>query len=291
MLGAGATACRWCRPRKNAVMAGCKPECLPVVLAALEAVCTDDFNIHGVLATTMGAAPVVVVNGPIRRAIGMNSGIGVLGSGNRANMTIGRALNLVLRNVGGAEPGGVDRSTFGQPAKLGFCFPEDEETSPWTPLCSDFGVEAGRSAVTVYCGTGTSIVVDQLSREPESLARSFAGTLRAMLHPKLVMGFDVMLVIGPEHGRIFAEASWSKDDLKARLLELLMIPGKELVRGTDGIAEGMPEQVAEASLPKFPPGALHVAFAGSGAGLFSTIIPGWVRGQIGSVPVSKEIRS
>ncbi len=275
----------------NAVMAGCKPENLPVVLTALEAACTDEFNIHGVLATTMGAAPVVIVNGPIRRAIGMNSGIGVLGSGNRANMTIGRALNLVLRNIGGARPGGVDRSTFGQPAKLGFAFPEDEEASPWTPICADFGVDASTDAVTLFCGSGSTLVVDQLSREPESLARSFATTLRAVLNPKLVMAFDCMLVVGPEHGRVFAQAGWSKADLKKRLLELLQIDGKEVVRGAGGIAEGMPEQVADTTVPKFLPDAIHIAFAGSGAGLFSTIIPGWVRGQVGSVPVAKEIRS
>ncbi len=102
----------------NAVMAGAKPEYLPVILAALEAACTDEFNIHGVLATTMPVGPVIVVNGPIRRAIGMNSGGNVLGQGNRANLAIGRALQLVIRNVGGGRPGGVDRAAHGNPGKL-----------------------------------------------------------------------------------------------------------------------------------------------------------------------------
>ena len=101
----------------NAVMAGCRPEYLPVVIAAVEAVCTDAFNIHGVLATTMGVGPLIVVNGPIRHALGMNSGINVMGQGNRANATIGRALQLVIRNVGGGRPGEVDRATYGNPAR------------------------------------------------------------------------------------------------------------------------------------------------------------------------------
>ncbi len=275
----------------NAVMAGCKPEYLPVVLAAVEAVCTDQFNMHGALATTMGVAPVIVVNGPIRRAIGMNSGINVFGQGNRANMSIGRALQLVVRNVGGGRPGEVDRSTFGNPGKLSFCFPEDEEGSPWTPLCADFGVEAGRNAVTVFAGTGDRLVVDQLSRDPESLARSLAINLRSVHHPKLVMAFDAMLIIGPEHARVFAEAGWTKAQLLERLHALLQIPGSELVRGADGIAEGLPETVKGVTLPKFPPGGLLLCHCGGGAGLFSTIISGWVRGEIGSSPVVKEITS
>lgn len=106
----------------NAVMAGCKPEYLPVVIAAIEAVCTDEFNIHGVMATTMGASPVLVVNGPIRDRIGMNSGLMALGSGNRANATIGRAVRLAVRNIGGSKPGGTDRSTLGNPMKITMCF-------------------------------------------------------------------------------------------------------------------------------------------------------------------------
>ena len=118
----------------NAVMAGCKPEYFPVVLAALAAACTDSFNMHGILATTMPVGPVLVVNGPIRQRIGMNSGVNVLGQGNRANATIGRALQLVIRNMGGGRPGEIDRAAHGNPGKLGFCFAEDEEHSPFTPL-------------------------------------------------------------------------------------------------------------------------------------------------------------
>ena len=274
----------------NAVMAGCLPEYLPAVLAAVEAVCTDEFNIHGVLATTMPVGPVVIVNGPIRRRIGMNSGKNVFGQGNRANATIGRALQLVVRNVGGGRPGEVDRATHGNPGKLGFCFAEDEEGSPWPPLASDFGAASGTDALTVFTGEGPRCIVDQLSRDPDSLARTYAVNLRTLHHPKLVLAFDCLLAIGPEHSRIFREAGWSKADLLARITELLQIPGRELVRGADGIAEGLPESVANATLPKFRPGGLLLVHCGGGAGLFSAMIGGWASGAVGSAPVMREIR-
>jgi hypothetical protein len=273
----------------NAVMAGCKPEYLPVVLAAVEAACTDAFNAHGLLATTMPTAPVLIVNGPIRRRIGMNSDINVFGQGNRANSTIGRALQLVIRNVGGGKPGEVDRATFGNPGKVGFCFAEDEEGSPWTPLSTDLGAEAGVDTVTLFPGEGPRSVVDQISRDPESLARTFAVNLRTVHHPKMVMAFDAVLAVGPEHARIFREAGWDKAKLAARLHELLLIPGEELVRGAGGIDEGLPESVRNATLPKFRPGGLMLVHCGGGAGLFSAIIGGWVTGEMGSQPVIQEV--
>src|SRR5262245_35636202 len=207
----------------NAVMAGCKPEYLPVVIAAVEAACTDEFNAHGLLATTMPSGPVLIVNGPIRRALGMNCGMNVFGQGNRANSTIGRALQLVIRNVGGGRPGEVDRATFGNPGKLAFCFAEDEEGSPWPPLSADLGAAAGTNTVTLFPGEGPRSIVDQLSRDPESLARTLAACLRTLHHPKLVLAFDCILAIGPEHARVFAEAGWDKPRLIGRLTELLQI--------------------------------------------------------------------
>jgi hypothetical protein len=132
----------------NAVMAGCRPDYLPVVIAAVEAICTDDFNMHGVLATTMDVGPIIIVNGPIAREIGMNSGGNVLGQGNRANATIGRAVQLVVRNVGGGKPGGVDRSAHGSPHKIGLAFAEDEVGSPWSSLAESRGFDADQSTVT-----------------------------------------------------------------------------------------------------------------------------------------------
>ena len=274
----------------NAVMAGCKPEYLPVVLAAVEAACTDEFNMHGVLATTMPVGPVLIVNGPIRRAIGMGSGRNVFGQGNRANLAIGRALQLVVRNVGGGRPGEVDRATFGNPGKLAFCFAEDEEGSPWEPLSVSLGAAPGTSTVTVFAGEGPRSITDQLSRDPESLARSFAACLRTLHHPKLVVAFDCLLAVGPEHARVFREAGWSRKRLLERLHELLQIPGSELVRGAGGIAEGLPESVRDATLPKFRPGGLLLVHCGGEAGLFSAMIGGWASGAVGSQPTLREVR-
>jgi hypothetical protein len=275
----------------NAVLAGCKPEYLPVVLAAVEAACTDEFNGHGLLATTYFSGPVVVVNGPVARSIGMNSGINALGQGNRANATIGRALQLVIRNVGGGRPGGVDRATLGNPGKYTFCFAEDEDGSPFEPLSVWRGLAPGVSAVTLFAGSGVQAMVDQLSRTPESLCGSLAACLRTVAHPKLPMAFDALVVLSPEHARVFRDAGWSRDRLLEELSSRLLLQGSDIVRGAGGIAEGVPEAFAGATLPKFRDGGLLVAHAGGGAGLFSAIIGGWASGSTGSTPVTLEVRA
>jgi len=272
----------------NAVMAGCRPEYLPVVIAAVEAACDERFNIHGVLATTYAPGPVVIVNGPIARAIGMNAGVNALGQGNRANATIGRALQLVVRNVGGGRPGEVDRATLGHPGKYTFCFAENEADSPWEPLSVERGLPPHTSAVTVFAGEGPRAVFDQLSRTPESLARSFAWCLRTVAHPKLARDYEAVVVVSPEHARVFRLAGWTKARLREEVLRLLVIPGEDLVRGACGIAEGMP--TAE-TLPKFLPDRLWFVHAGGSAGLFSSIIGSWVAGEAGSQPVTREVPS
>lgn len=276
----------------NAVMAGCKPEYLPVVLAAVEAACMDAFCMHGVLATTYFSGPVLIVNGPITKAIDMNSGINALGQGNRANATIGRALQLIIRNVGGGLPGGVDRATLGNPGKCTFCFAENEENSPWEPLSIERGFPEGSSTVTLFAGDGVHAVSDQLSRTPESLAGSYAGSLRSVAHTKIFVTADAMLVVSPEHARVFREAGWSKQRLRREIDELLKTPGRELVRGAHGIAEGMLERFSDMELTKFRPGGLHIVHAGGPAGMFSAIIGGWLAsGPVGSQSVTREIIS
>jgi hypothetical protein len=273
----------------NAVLAGCRPEYLPVVLTAVEAACTDEFNMHGLLCTTWFSGPVVIVNGPARHHLGMNSGVNALGQGNRANATIGRALQLVVRNVGGGRPGEIDRATLGTPGKYTFCFAEDEEGSPWEPLSVERGLPDGTSAVTLFAGYGPHAVGDQLSRTPESLAQSLAWALEAIWHPKLAMYCDAVLVVSPEHGRVFREAGWSKGRLREELLALLTTPGTEMVRGARGCAEGMPESLAGADIPKYTPEGLLIVHAGGAAGLFSAVIGGWVRSTVGSTPVTREV--
>lgn len=275
----------------NAVMAGCKPEYLPVVLAAVEAALVDEFAMHGVLCTTMFAGPLVIVNGPMAKAVGMNSGVNALGQGNRANATIGRAVQLVIRNVGGGRPGELDRATLGTPGKYTFCFAEAED-SAWEPLSVERGFARTQSTVTLFAGEGVQGIVDQKSRTPESLARSFALCLRAVDHPKLAMAGDAVLVVSPEHSRVFIEAGWSKARLREELERLLQLPGDEMVVGAGGITEGLPAAMAGSTVPKFRPGGLLIVRAGGTAGLFSAVIAGWAAsGPVGSTPVTREIRS
>jgi hypothetical protein len=274
----------------NAVMAGCKPEYLPVVLAAVEAACTDAFNMHGLLCTTYFSGPVVIVNGPIAARLGINSGVNCMGQGHRANATIGRALQLVVRNVGGGVPGGIDRATLGSPGKLTFCFAEDEAGSPWESLAVERGFAADSSTVSLFGGHGPSAIVDQISRTPGSLARTFAAKLRAVNHPKLVMGMGAILVISPEHARVFADAGWTKARLRDELDALLLLDGNELARGAGGIDEGVPaELAADRRLPKFRAGDLAIVHAGGSAGMFSAILEGWVAGERGSQLTTVEI--
>lgn len=273
----------------NAVMAGCRPEYLPVVLAAVSAACTDEFNMHGLLATTMPVGPILIVNGPVRTEIGMNSGGNLLGQGNRANATIGRALQLVVRNVGGGRPGGVDRATQGSPSKIGLCFAEDEEGSAFDTFAESRGFDRGVSTVTLFPGEGPRLMFDQKSRSAESLTKHFAEMLRVNVSPRIVMQMETVIVMSPEHMARYRDAGWDRARLLAELEALLMIDGDDIVAGADGIEEGMPTFLAGHQLPKFPPGGIHVVHGGSRAGLFSSTIAGWVTGATGSVTVTKEI--
>ena len=275
----------------NAVMAGCKPEYLPVVLAAVEGVLDERFAMHGVLATTMFVGPVVIVNGAIRRHIGMNAKGNVLGQGNRANASIGRALQLVIRNIGGGRPREADRATLGNPGKYTYCFAEDEEGSSWEPLSVERGLKPGQSAVTVFAGFGLQGVVDQKSRDPESLSHSFAESLKAINNVKLAPACDALIVVCPEHHRTFRNAGWSKARLLEELYRLCEIRGEELVAGAKGIAEGGPPSLAGKTVNKFRPGGLMIVHAGGDAGMFSGIIAGWsASGERGSLAVTRAVK-
>ena len=286
----------------NAVMAGCKPEYLPVVIAALEAVCTDAFNMHGVAATTMGAAPVLVVNGPIRQRIGMNMKLAALGNGNRANATIGRALRLVVRNLGGAKPGGVDRSTLSSPLKFTLCFAEWEEGSPWDPLHVERGFKAEDSVVTAFAMTSGPVqIVDQESRRPDQVAGSLGLGLEGVFLPKIHRApVDALLVVCPEHVKtLISEGAYSKTRLRERIQAVTQRPLREMVANEisgSGIpvasaAKMTPAQL-DAPAPKFAStDFIHIVVAGSEAGKFSAAFHGWASGAMGSTPVSRKIES
>lgn len=270
----------------NAVMAGCRPEYLPVVLAAVEAACTDQFNMHGLLCTLWLSGPVVIVNGPIRREIGMNTGRNALGQGNRANSTIGRALQLVIRNLGGGLPGetGIDRSALGSPSKVGWCFPEDEEALPdgWPPLSVERGFADGESTVTLFAGHGPSGIVDQTARTPEELLESFVGRLMATGNPS--QPSEAMIVLTPEHQRVFAGGGWTKQRLHEELEARLVLDPATAKAGISG------DSSEQRVIRKFRPGSLLIVRTGGDAGAFSAIIEGWIGGRAGSEPITVKIR-
>lgn len=275
----------------NAVMAGCRPEYMPVILAALEAALDPLFTMHGLLCTTCFSGPIIVVNGPISREIGMNSGINCLGQGNRANATIGRALQLIIRNVGGGRPGELDRAVLGGPGKYTFCFAEDESDPTWEPLAVARGVPAGRNAVTLFQGDGIQGFLDQRSRTPEELTKSLAMSLLAVGHYKLCEFTNAMLVLVPEHYAIFREAGWDRARITSELHNAMIRPGEDVVQGAHGVGEGIPVSRRNEMVNKFWPEGLLIVQAGGQAGLFSAICAGWTGGRFRneSKPVTKEI--
>jgi hypothetical protein len=280
----------------NAVMAGCRPEYLPVVLAAAAAACDPAFNLHGVATTTHFAAPLILVNGPVRQRIGLNSGFGVFGPGFRANATIGRALRLMMINVGGARPGQTSMSTFGHPGRYTYCIAENEEDSPWPPYHVDLGFPPHTSTVTLFAGEGPHGISDHASRTARELAGSLGWSMAGLWNSKhFPLYSPTLLVVGPEHARTFAGQGWTKADLRRHLFETVRRPYRELLPDPDH-GEGTNLRFSrtppppEALVPKFPsPDEIHVVVAGGTAGRFSAAIPGWLGTRNGSRPVTRPV--
>ncbi|HEU5191004.1 MAG TPA: hypothetical protein VFX14_15065 [Methylomirabilota bacterium] len=281
----------------NAVMAGCRADYLPVVLAAVEAACDPAFALHGMSTSTHFSAPLIVVNGPIRGRIGMNCSFGVFGPGFRANATIGRALRLIMINLGGAKPGETSMSTFGHPGRYTYCIGEFEEASPWPALSVERGVPAGQSAVTLFAGEAPHGISDHASRTARELAGSIGWSMSGLWNIKhFPLYSHTMLVVGPEHARTLAEEGWSKEDLKRHLHETVRLPFRKLLPDADN-GEGTNLRFGKGLKPepddlisKFPsPAELHVVVAGGTAGRFSMAIPGWLGTRNGSRPVTVAI--
>jgi len=242
----------------NAVMAGCRPEYLPVVIAAVEAICDPAFALEGVSGTTDAVAPLLIVNGPVRAELDVNCGVGVFGPGWRANATIGRAVRLVWANVGGARPGAISMSTFAQPGRYTYCIGEREEESPWEPLHVEHGFAATDSTVAVLAAEAPQIVVDARSRSAHGVLTTIARSGEAIASHAIADLGGTLLVISPEHVRTIAADGWSKADVRAFLWER----ARAEVDGT--------------RVAKFrEPSALHVVVAGGTAGRFSAWVPGW----------------
>ena len=208
----------------NAVMAGCLPEYFPVVIAAIRALAEPKYNLLGVQTTTNPVSPVLVVNGPIRRRIGIHCGRGCMGPGFRANATIGRAVKLALLNIGGCPPGDVSKSIHGYPGRFSFCFGELEEESPWEPFHVELGYRREQSTVTVFGGQGTQNLY-ACFLTPESIVHMVANGMACYGNNGYLRGTgNPVVVFSPGHARIFAEHGWDKARIKKELFPRTLIP-------------------------------------------------------------------
>jgi hypothetical protein len=201
----------------NAVMAGCRPEYFPVVLAAVRAVLDPDYNLYGIQATTNPVTPFLVVNGPVRGELGINGGAGCLGPGWPANATIGRAVRLCLLNLGGGRPGVLDRATHGQPGKYTMCIAENEEENPWGPLHVHRGFAAATSTVTVLAPCGTQNIIDQCSTTAQSLLMTLCHAAAYVGSNNIFLGGEPTLVLCPEHAALLHRGGFTRRDV-ARFL-------------------------------------------------------------------------
>lgn len=215
----------------NAVMAGCRSEYFPVVLAAVEAMLEPIFNLFAVQATTHPCAPCVIVNGPIATDLKLNARYGAFGPGVRANATIGRAVRLILMNVGGGTPGVLDRSTQGQPAKYGYCVAENEIESPWEPLHVDRGYKTTESTVTVTAADGPHNLNDHVSQDAAGILATVTSGLSDMGCNNAYLYGQPTIAFGPEHAAILADDGLSKDDIRLHVFEHARIPRELWLRG------------------------------------------------------------
>jgi hypothetical protein len=210
----------------NAVMAGCRPEYLPVVLAAVRAMCQEPFNLYGIQTTTNPVTVAGFVNGPVVRALGFNAGWNCLGQGNRANATVGRAIRLVLVNIGGGRPGELDRATHGQPGKYSFFFAENEAENPWRPFHVECGFDPNVSTVTVVGASGTLNLLEPTD-DADDLLRVFAASMRFPASNDYMFNGEPWLVLCPEHAAVLHRAGYDKEAVRAALWERTRQPFRE----------------------------------------------------------------
>jgi hypothetical protein len=270
----------------NAVLAGCRPEYMPVLLAALEAMADPAFTLHGAITSTGGSATLVVVNGPIRHRLGLNAGGNVFGPGCRANATIGRAIRLITLNCLGAQPGLLDRSTQGHPGKYSYCIAELEEESPWEPLHVTRGCAPGSSAVTVFAAEGPHNVLSHYGETAEAIVVALADTMACL--GSFSPG-ESFVVLAPEHVAILARDGWTKPRLREALYARAQRTRADLKRG--GKLAGAVEPGDETAWVHrgLGPEDVHLVVAGGGAGGHSAFIPSWSRAR-NSLAVTRTIR-
>ena len=266
----------------NMVMEGCRPQYAPVVRAALLALAEPAFNLNGVQATTHMASPLLVVNGPVAAQIGMNGGCNAFGSGNRANATIGRAIRLVLLNVGGGWPGDLDKSTLGHPGKYTYAVCENEAESPFAPYHVEKGFPAGDSTVFVMAAEPPHSVTNHVATDPEGILDSICSAMSTIAHNNAVSSGHCAVVLGIEHARTIAKAGWKRHDIRSYLwMHSGNLFGKLAFDHRYGKVynRNLPvwyKREADSRIPVVPsPDHIHLFVIGGAAGRFSAFIPGW----------------
>ena len=277
----------------NMVMAGCRPEYAPVVRAAMLALCETAFNLNGVQATTHMASPLLVVNGPIARRIGMNAGCNAFGSGNRANATIGRAIRLILLNVGGGWPGDLDKSTLGHPGKYTYAVAENEELGLLAPYHVEKGFQAGDSTVFVMAAEPPHSVTNHVANDPQGILDSIVSAMSTFAHNNAVSSGHCAVVLGPEHATTISKAGWKRHDVKQYLWTNAHNTFGQVAfnhRYGNVYNRSLPVwygRELDSRIPVVPSAEnIHLFVIGGEAGRFSAFIPGW--GHMSS-PVLREI--
>jgi hypothetical protein len=271
----------------NAVLAGCRPEYLPVLVSAVRALARPELNLRGVNATTHPVAPLLIVHGDVVDAAGYNAGLGTFGPGTRANSTTGRALRLILLHVAGAVPGPGDASTQGGPAKYAYCIAENLAATPWESYPASLGVDAP-SAVTVYCGEAPHNFHDMESEEPARILDKCASAMTSLGQNNApISTAEYFVVLGPEHAATTAAHGWSRRDVSFYLYQRARLPVSTFRRNFDVVtwepwkrALGDDELVPMAG----DPDNIRVLVAG-GAGKHSSLIPSWGITKSVTVPV------
>ena len=259
----------------NAVMAGCLPEHMPVVVSAVKGLCHPDFCYHGIATSTGGAAVAIIVNGPIARRLGINAGGNAFGPGYRPNMVIGRSLRLLMMNAINTRPGGLDRSTLGTPGKTSFCFAENEEASPWEPMHVERGFGAGESTTTVFACEGIIPTYNQLSDNPEGVLLGMADAMSYKGSMQIIGQQDVVVVLAGEHMKVMGDAGWSKTQVKQFLYDHAWRSIADLKRAGRIAGEVTPEDETTQRHSVRKPEDIAVVVAGGEVGSFSACLTGW----------------
>ena len=276
----------------NAVMAGCKPSMMRVLIPLVRAVCDERFNIHGVQATTHFAAPLVIVNGPIRGELGFASASNVFSNVARANSTLGRALQLILTNLGGARPGEIDMSTLGNAGKFSYCIAENEEENPWEPLHVEMGFKPDQSTVTLFAGEAPHGVSEHSARDGIQILKAISRALATVWSYRMCAGVEAIVIICPEHVKTLHRDGFTKQAVREFMFENTGIPLRHF---DDGVGEGSQyvKLYKHATIDGEPcylkfqdASAIKIIVAGGTAGKFSAVIGSWASGPRGSQMVT-----